>query len=37
MVWGMHWSIFIAWVVAAATIVFSFLYLFLAKKDGEDQ
>ena len=37
MVWGMHWSSFLAWVIGLGCIVFSLLYFWLAKKEEEDR
>jgi len=36
MVFGVHWSIFIAWVLMVASVIFSLLYFFLAKKEEGD-
>ncbi len=36
MVCGVHWSIFIAWVLMVGSVIFSLLYFFLANKEEGD-
>ncbi len=36
MVFGVHWSVFMAWVLMVGSIIFSLLYFFLANKEEGD-
>jgi len=36
MVFGVHWSIFIAWVLLVGCVIFSLLYFFLSNKEEGD-
>ncbi len=36
MVFGVHWSVFMAWVLMIVSVIFSLLYFLLAKKEAGD-